>query len=193
MSLAYADVTIEAAQGSGAPGCEETADRCYLPNTVNVDIGERVIFSNTDSAAHTFTSGDPDVPNSIQTLFDSSLVMGGSTYEWTPSQEGEVPYFCMVHPWMEGMIIVGDSGTTTIPTPIPTTPPSPIIDDGLEKENQELRNQISDLKLENKQLKNKINSLNTEIGELKDQIVSMTKEFVGAIEQLNAWFGSQLS
>jgi len=31
MSLAYADVTIEVAQGSGAPGCENTVNGHYLP------------------------------------------------------------------------------------------------------------------------------------------------------------------
>jgi len=106
---AYADhseVTIEAAQGSGAPGCEDTAEGCYIPSTATVDVGGVVIFSNTDSAAHTYTSGDPTLPDTVQVLFDSGLVMAGSTYEWSPTEVGTVPYFCMVHPWMQGIIIV---------------------------------------------------------------------------------------
>ena len=106
----HSEVTIEAAQGSGAPGCEETAEGCYIPSTATVDVGGVVIFSNPDSAAHTFTSGDPTMPETVQALFDSSLVMAGSTYEWSPTEAGDVPYFCMVHPWMQGLIIVQEAG-----------------------------------------------------------------------------------
>ncbi|MCV0430900.1 PEFG-CTERM sorting domain-containing protein [Nitrosopumilus sp.] len=106
----HSQVTIEAAAGSGAPGCEETAEGCYIPSTATVDVGGEVIFSNTDSAAHTFTSGDPTVPESVQVLFDSGLVMAGSTYSWSPTETGDVPYFCMVHPWMQGLIVVQEAG-----------------------------------------------------------------------------------
>ncbi|MEK6831505.1 MAG: PEFG-CTERM sorting domain-containing protein, partial [Thermoproteota archaeon] len=74
-----------------------------------VDVGGKVIFSNTDTAAHTFTAGSAaDGPSGE---FDSSLVMAGSSYEWTPTTAGEVPYFCMVHPWMTGLIVVQEAGT----------------------------------------------------------------------------------
>jgi predicted secreted protein with PEFG-CTERM motif len=106
----HTEVTIETAPGSGAPGCEETAEGCYIPSTATVDVGGVVIFSNTDSAAHTFTSGDPTMPDTVQVLFDSGLAMAGSTFEWSPTEAGEVPYFCMVHPWMQGLIIVQEAG-----------------------------------------------------------------------------------
>ena len=105
----HSEVTIEAAQGSGAPGCEETPEGCYIPGTATVDVGGVVIFSNTDSAAHTFTSGDPTMPDTVQVLFDSGLAMAGSTFEWSPTEVGTVPYFCMVHPWMQGIIIVQEA------------------------------------------------------------------------------------
>lgn len=185
ISSAYADITIEPAVGSGAPGCEETADGCYLPNTINVDVGESVIFLNNDSAAHTFTSGHPD--NGPDNVFDTSLLMVNNSFEWIPQSKGEQPYFCMVHPWMIGIIIVGE-GNNSVPVPTP----QPIMDDPLEIENEQLKQQITELKVENKQLKNDINSLNSEIDSLKDQIVSMTKEFVDSLQQLNEWFRSQL-
>ena len=100
----HAEVTIEAAQGSGAPGCEETPEGCYIPGTATVDVGGVVIMSNTDSAAHTFTSGTPtDGPDGV---FDTSLLMVDNSFEWSPMTVGEQPYFCMVHPWMVGVIIV---------------------------------------------------------------------------------------
>lgn len=110
----HPEVTIEAAQGSGAPGCEETTEGCYIPGTATVDVGGVVIFSNPDSAAHTFTSGDPTMPDTVQVLFDSGLVMAGSTFEWSPTEAGEVPYFCMVHPWMQGIIIVQEAGAEEV-------------------------------------------------------------------------------
>jgi predicted secreted protein with PEFG-CTERM motif len=35
--------------------------------------------------------------------------MPGSSYSVTLDEAGEYPYFCMVHPWMEGLVIVEDS------------------------------------------------------------------------------------
>ena len=104
----HSEVTIIPADGSGAPGCEETADGCYIPTTATVDVGGVVIMSNTDTAAHTYTSGTPaDGPDGI---FDTSLLMSGSSFEWSPTEVGEYPYFCMVHPWMMGTIIVQEVG-----------------------------------------------------------------------------------
>ena len=114
------EVIIETAAGSGAPGCEETAEGCYIPSVASVSLGGKVIFSNTDSAAHTFTSGDPTMPDTVQVLFDSGLAMAGSTFEWSPTEEGVVDYFCMVHPWMHGIILVGE-GTAPPPRPTPDT------------------------------------------------------------------------
>ena len=102
----YVEVTVEPATGSGSPGCETTPEGCFTPSTVTVDVGGKVIFSNTDSAAHTFTSGVSSDADSVGTVFDSSLAMAGSTFEWTATKTGEQPYFCIVHPWMAGLIVV---------------------------------------------------------------------------------------
>jgi predicted secreted protein with PEFG-CTERM motif len=32
--------------------------------------------------------------------------MAANSFEFTPTAVGEIPYFCMVHPWMIGLIIV---------------------------------------------------------------------------------------
>ena len=100
----HSEVTIVPADGSGAPGCEETAGGCYIPSTATVDVGGVVIMSNTDSAAHTYTAGTAgDGPTGE---FDTGLLMAGGFYEYSPDTVGEIPYFCMVHPWMIGVIIV---------------------------------------------------------------------------------------
>lgn len=104
----HSEVTIETAAGSGAPGCEETVDGCYIPGTATVDVGGVVIMSNTDTAAHTFTAGTPaDGPSGE---FDTGLLMASNSFEYSPDTVGEIPYFCMVHPWMVGTIIVQEAG-----------------------------------------------------------------------------------
>jgi predicted secreted protein with PEFG-CTERM motif len=105
----HSEVTVIPAPGSGAPGCEETAEGCYIPKEATVDVGGKVIFSNTDTAAHTFTAGSAEDGPSGE--FDTSLVIAGSSFEWTATTVGEFPYYCMVHPWMTGLIVVQEAGT----------------------------------------------------------------------------------
>ena len=104
----YPEVTIVPADGSGVSGCEETEDGCYIPSTATVEVGSVVIMSNTDNVAHTFTSGTPD--DEPDGIFDTSLLLPGGSFEWAPDTEGTYPYFCVVHPWMIGTILV-DEGT----------------------------------------------------------------------------------
>ena len=104
----HSEVTIVPAGGSAARGCEETGVGCYIPSTVTVDVGGKVIFSNTDSDKHTFSSGtiSDDI---IGTVFDFGLVFPGDEKYWFPDTAGEFPYFCMIHPWMNGLIIVQEA------------------------------------------------------------------------------------
>ena len=96
------EATVEPVAGSGAPGCEAT--ECYTPSTVTIAAGGTVTFSNTDTAPHTSTSGSAaDGPDGV---FDTSLIMANASYSVTLSDAGTYTYFCMVHPWMEGTIIV---------------------------------------------------------------------------------------
>ena len=104
---AFADhhsATVTNAPGSSVPGCEETADGCFVPTMVTLDIGGEVTWENNDTAAHTVTSGTPtEGPDGI---FDSSLVMAGSSFSHVFAEAGSYDYFCMVHPWMQGMVMV---------------------------------------------------------------------------------------
>jgi len=63
-----------------------------------------VEFVNNDNAAHTSTAGTPqDGPSGV---WDSPLVMVGMSFTTPALEAGEYPYFCMVHPWMTGLVIV---------------------------------------------------------------------------------------
>ena len=98
-------IIINNAPGSSVSGCEDTEEGCFIPSVATVDVGGKVIFSNTDNVAHTSVSGLISDDNS-GSVFDSSLLLPGNTYEWSPTKVGEYPYFCIVHPWMIGTIIV---------------------------------------------------------------------------------------
>ena len=95
--------TISVPSGSSVPGCDET-NECFIPAEVTVHVGDTVIWSNDDSAAHTVTSGSPS--DGHDGIFDSSLFMADTTFSHTFDNAGEYNYFCMVHPWMTGKIQV---------------------------------------------------------------------------------------
>ena len=94
-------VTIVPVEGSGAPGCEP---ECYSPSTATISAGGTVTFTNTDTAPHTSTSGS--AANGPDGVFDTSLIMMNASFDVTLADAGTYTYFCMVHPWMEGTIIV---------------------------------------------------------------------------------------
>jgi len=103
--MATGPTTVEVSMptGTSVPGCEET-NECYIPAEVMIFVGDTVAWINDDTAAHTVTAGSPQDGPSGE--FDSSLVMGGATFEHTFTDAGTYEYFCMVHPWMIGTVEV---------------------------------------------------------------------------------------
>jgi len=100
---AHHEVTVTNAPGSATPGCEET-NTCFIPSTATIEEGGTVTWENTDNAAHTASSGTPE--GGPDGVFDSSLMMVNGSFSFTFDSAGTYPYFCMVHPWMEGTVIV---------------------------------------------------------------------------------------
>jgi len=96
-------VSVEIPEGTASPGCE-TSNACFSPASLTINVGDTVEWTNADTAAHTVTGGSPaDGPSGV---FDSSLIMGGASFENTFDEAGSYDYFCMVHPWMVGDIQV---------------------------------------------------------------------------------------
>ena len=103
----HSEVVIEPVAGSGIAGCQDDGG-CYIPMVATVDVGGVVIFQNTDTVAHTFTAGTPE--GGPSGVFDSGLALVGSSFEYTADTVGEIPHFCIVHPWMTGLIVVQEAG-----------------------------------------------------------------------------------
>ena len=107
------EITITPISGSGSDsGCELTEEGCYSPNPVTVYVGSVIIFSNTESVSHTFSSGVPS-DDVIGVEFNSGMLEPGSSFQWIPENVGEFPYFDMIHPWMQGTIIVQEATEKT--------------------------------------------------------------------------------
>jgi len=109
---AFADhheITITPVPGSSLDsGCEKTEEGCYTPSPVTVYVGSVIIFSNTNNVSHTFSSGVP-ADDIIGTEFNTGILAPGDSGEWIPENVGEFSYFDMIHPWMQGLIIVQES------------------------------------------------------------------------------------
>ena len=84
------------------PGCDET-DRCYIPSLIVIEKGKQVTWVNEDSAFHSITSGFYDTPTD---LFDSGHLDPFESYTLTFDEIGTYDYFCTLHPWMKGQVIV---------------------------------------------------------------------------------------
>ena len=92
------------AESQGGPGC-------YTPVTATVEVGGVVTMTNTDpTGVHTYTSGTVDgFAPSPDGTFDTGVLMSGDAFEWIPESAGEQPYYCMLHTWMIGTIIVQEA------------------------------------------------------------------------------------
>jgi nitrite reductase (NO-forming) len=92
---------IDIAPGSSAP----SNAKFYEPPTLTVPVGTTVTWKNSDSTLHTVTSGSAETGVS-GTEFDSSYMAGGKTFQHTFSSAGTFDYYCTLHPFMKGQVVV---------------------------------------------------------------------------------------
>jgi plastocyanin len=71
----------------------------YSPANFTAKIGEAVTWSNGDVTIHTVTS-------TTSGLFDSRNIPFGGTYSHIFTKAGTYSYYCTIHPWMKGTIVV---------------------------------------------------------------------------------------
>ncbi len=73
-------------------------DYAFKAPDVTVHPGDTVLFVNDDDDAHTVTAND----NS----FDSKGLDTSQHWQFTFTKPGTYPYFCQIHPYMKGKIVV---------------------------------------------------------------------------------------
>ncbi|MBI3841475.1 MAG: cupredoxin domain-containing protein [Thaumarchaeota archaeon] len=71
----------------------------YSPSPFTVAAGHEVTWVNRDGTTHTVTSNATG-------LFDSSNMLPGATWSHTFSTAGTYQYYCSLHPFMKGTVVV---------------------------------------------------------------------------------------
>ncbi len=77
----------------------------YSPTVLTTLAGNNVTWLNDSGVIHTVTSGNPQ--EGPDGTFDSGIIMSGDTFSHTFTEVGNYQYFCTIHPWMTGTVIVG--------------------------------------------------------------------------------------
>jgi plastocyanin len=95
----------------GVPGTGEEftismSAMAFSPQELTVPAGSTVVWSNTDTMAHTVTADDGS--------FDSGILEPGETFNRTFNEPGEYQYYCELHGdpgrlGMAGVIVVTDN------------------------------------------------------------------------------------
>jgi plastocyanin len=94
--------TVTMPTKSSRPGCDET-NTCYIPSKISIIQGESVTWLNEDAAFHSVTSGTFENPTG---LFDSGHLDPNESFIVKFEESGTFDYFCTLHPWMKGKVIV---------------------------------------------------------------------------------------
>lgn len=90
-SVAKAEVAVK-------PLVVHIRDFKFAPTPINVRVGDTVAFVNDDAEAHTVTASDKK--------FDSEGLDSNGTWKHTFATAGTFAYFCELHPYMKGTIVV---------------------------------------------------------------------------------------
>ncbi|HVX02692.1 MAG TPA: hypothetical protein VHA09_06025, partial [Nitrososphaera sp.] len=70
----------------------------YIPVAAKVSEGNRITWENHDFIPHTATASDGS--------FDSGPIGIGKSFSTISTEKGIVPYYCKIHPWMQGIIVL---------------------------------------------------------------------------------------
>ncbi len=100
--LSETNLVVTTVKSSRPDLCDKT-NSCYLPYEISITPGESVTWLNEDSAFHSITSGNFENPDG---LFDSGHLDPSETFSYTFETSGTFEYYCTLHPWMQGFVIV---------------------------------------------------------------------------------------
>ena len=80
----------------------------YEPNELTVIKDSAIIVNNTDTMPHTVTNGESGSDPNSGKIFDTSIINDKDSYELKLKNvnSGKYPYYCMVHPYMTGTLII---------------------------------------------------------------------------------------
>ena len=128
--LAFAEsrsLTVIIPKGAASPEVDITKltpTQWYVPSKISVNQNDTITWINKDTEIHTVTSGvgaglESLLNNKQGTkngIFDSGIFRPGANWTRKFVNPGTFTYFCTVHPWMEGTVIVKKAPSQNIPT-----------------------------------------------------------------------------
>lgn len=100
-----------------------TPRQWYIPSQITINQNDTVTWINKDTEGHTVTSGQGDGLESLVNkkqgtkngIFDSGMFKPRTNWTHQFERPGAFTYFCTIHPWMEGSIIVKKPLLPTVP------------------------------------------------------------------------------
>jgi plastocyanin len=95
---AAAALVLSTALSAAEPVTIDIAKFAFGPKEITVAPGTTVVWSNHDETPHTVSASDHS--------FVSKALDTDDRYEHTFTDEGDIPYFCTVHPFMTGVVHV---------------------------------------------------------------------------------------
>ena len=113
---------VRITQNSYNKGCE-IKENCYSPSQISVKVGDTITWINDDDALHTVTSGSP--VGGPDKVFDSGLLKMNRSFSYTFIEDDKsYSYYCVVHPWMIGYVVVGNAQIQKIEIPTEVKTPT---------------------------------------------------------------------
>jgi plastocyanin len=85
---------------------DEESKKPFNLSPINITVGNKIIWINTDVETHTVTSGFPDNNSTKGKEFDSGNLNPNQIFEHRFNKAGTYSYFCMIHPSMTGVVNV---------------------------------------------------------------------------------------
>ena len=79
----------------------------FDPKEIKIKKGIEVVWHNKDVTAHTIIYGQKGSPDA-GSVFDSGMIRSNTVYNHSFENIGDYPYFCKIHSWMTGRIIVAE-------------------------------------------------------------------------------------
>ena len=92
--------TVVISPGSSSPSNAKFFD----PPKLTVSKGTTITWKNGDSTIHTVISGSAQGESGK--IFKSGYINAGKTFQWTPNSTGTFDYYCTLHPYMKGQVVV---------------------------------------------------------------------------------------
>ena len=97
-------------------GATSRTTDAYQPNPVYIKEGQTIIWINNDNNIHTVTQKNYQsfTNNFGNTLgFNSGILNKGQSFAQLFNKEGTYNYYCTIHPWMVGQVIVSENSIST--------------------------------------------------------------------------------